>query len=143
MSDRTQYQRTYHQEYQDKRKRVDLVLTITEHRDLSLGADAAGMKLAAYVKRLAMAAHSGSGAALVPEEVTSRLDELERLIRNVANNVNQMARHSNVIEEVLDEHEVFGHILSLENALRDTIADMAALGSRPAGPSATEKEKAG
>ena len=142
MSERTEYQQKYRQDRKATHKRAYLVLTTAEHRELSRGADAAGMKLAAYVKRLAMAAHSGSGAALVPEEVTSRLDELERLIRNVANNVNQMARHSNVIEEVLDEHEVFGHILSLENALRDTIADMAALGSRPSG-SADEKEEAG
>ena len=135
MSERTDYQQKYRQERKETHKRAYLVLTNAEHRDLSRGASAAGMKLAAYVKRLAMAAHSGSAVELIPEEVTSRLDELERLIRNVANNVNQMARHSNVIEEVLDEHEVFGHILELENGLRDAIADMAAL--------ADEKENSG
>lgn len=139
MTDRTEYQRSYHQKFQAERKRVNLVLTKDEHRGLSLAASGSGMKLAAYVKRLAMAAYSQSAAELIPEEVVSRLDELERLIRNVANNVNQMARHSNVIEEVLDEHEVFGHILELENGLRAAIADMARLGAA----SAHEKENSG
>ena len=147
MSDRTQYQQAYHQDYQDKRKRINLVVTHAEHRALSAGAQAVGMKLAAYVKRLAFAAHTGSAAELIPEDVLARLDELERLIRNVANNVNQMARHSNVIEEVLDEHEVLGHILTLENGLRQAVADVAAFGlssaSSPKARAADENENSG
>jgi|AntRauTorckE5430_2_1112549.scaffolds.fasta_scaffold01120_5 cysteine sulfinate desulfinase/cysteine desulfurase-like protein len=130
MSDnRSDYQRDYQKEYQARTKRVSLVLSASEHRSVKKAAQASGVPVAAYVKRLALQAHEGQSSA--PEELTQQLADLERVIRTIANNVNQMARHSNRIAHVLDAQEVFLHIHALQSELKASIARASSgLGSR-------------
>ena len=117
---REQYQRDYRQQYRDHAKRVNLTFSLAEYRSIARSAKDAGSPVAAYVKRLALQAHEGRSAA--PEEIAEQLADLERVIRTIANNVNQMARHSNRIAHVLDEQEVFLHIASLQTELREAIS---------------------
>ncbi|WP_340263535.1 plasmid mobilization protein [Sulfitobacter pontiacus] len=117
---REQYQRDYRQQYRDHAKRVNLTFSLAEYRGIARSAKDAGSPVAAYVKRLALQAHEGRSVA--PEEIAKQLADLERVIRTIANNVNQMARHSNRIAHVLDEQEVFLHIASLQTELRETIS---------------------
>tara|TARA_R100000935_G_scaffold57366_1_gene91171 strand:+ start:4071 stop:4484 length:414 start_codon:yes stop_codon:yes gene_type:complete len=116
---REQYQRDYRQQYKDHAKRVNLTFSLSEYRAISRGAKDAGSPVAAYVKRLALEAHEGRSSA--PDEIAEQLADLERVIRTVANNVNQMARHSNRIAHVLDEQELFLHIHALQTELRNVI----------------------
>lgn len=123
MSDkRSDYQRDYQKEYQARTKRVNLVLSVSEHRGMKRAADASGEALAAYVKRRAQEAHHGQLDAAVPEELLEQLADLDRVIRTIANNVNQMARHSNQVRHVLDETQPFLYIQSLETELKKAIA---------------------
>ena len=117
---REQYQRDYRQQYRDHAKRVNLTFSLAEYRSIARSAKDAGSPVAAYVKRLALEAHEGRSAA--PEEIAEQLADLERVIRTIANNVNQMARHSNRIAHVLNEQEVFLHIASLQTELREAIS---------------------
>lgn len=121
---REQYQRDYRQQYKDQAKRVNLTFSLSEHRAVSRGAKASGLPVAAYVKRLALAAHDRR--AETPEDIAEQLADLERVIRTIANNVNQMARHSNRIAHVLDEQEVFLHIAQLQQELRRAVTRAAA-----------------
>ena len=41
----------------------------------------------------------------LPKKVHDDLREVQILIRNIANNVNQVAHHSNIIEGLIDEHD--------------------------------------
>ena len=116
---REQYQRDYRQKYKDHAKRVNLTLSLSEHRSLSRAAKNARSPVAAYVKRLALEAHDGRQSA--PDEIAEQLADLERVIRTIANNVNQMARHSHRIAHVLDEQEVFLHIAALQSELEAAI----------------------
>ena len=125
---REQYQRDYRQQYKAHAKRVNLTFSLAEHRGLSRAAKASGLPVAAYVKRLALEAHDGR--VETPDELAEQLADLERVIRTIANNVNQMARHSNRIAHVLDEQEVFLHIASLQTELRAAVA-RAATGRGP------------
>jgi len=92
---REHYQRDYRQQYKDQAKRVNLTFSLPEYRSIARGAKTSGLPVAAYVKRLALSAHDRR--AETPEELAEQLAELERVIRTIANNVNQMARHSNRI----------------------------------------------
>jgi hypothetical protein len=121
---RADYQKDYRQSYKAHAKRVNLTFALPEHRALARSAKAQGMPVAAYVKRLALDAQAGRQDA--PAELQAQLDELDRLIRTIANNVNQMARHSHRIGHVLDEQEVFLHIHALQVGLKDAIARAAA-----------------
>jgi hypothetical protein len=123
MSDkRSDYQRDYQKEYQARTKRVNLVLSAPEYRSVKKAAAHSGEALATYMKRRALEAHQGQLDAAVPEELLEQLADLDRAVRNIANNVNQMARHSNQVRHVLDETQPFLYIQSLEAELKKAIA---------------------
>jgi hypothetical protein len=117
---REQYQRDYRQQYKDHAKRVNLTFSLSEYRGIARSAKGAGIPVAAYAKRLALEAHEGRSSA--PEELAEQLADLERIVRTIANNVNQMARHSNRIAHVLDEQEVFLNIHALQSELKEAIS---------------------
>jgi len=125
--DRNEYQKNYRQEYKDHAKRVNLTFTLPEFRLISKSAKTSGLPVTAFVKRLAMQSFHQNREA--PEEIAEQLADLERVIRTIANNVNQMARHSNRIGQVLDEQEVFLHIRDLELELKDAISRAASQGN--------------
>lgn len=131
---REQYQRDYRQQYKDHAKRVNLTFSLAEYRGIARAAKDAGSPVAAYVKRLALEAHDGRSSA--PEEIAEQLADLERVIRTIANNVNQMARHSNRIAHVLDEQEVFLNIHALQSELQQAI-------SRAASEAGSSSEESG
>ncbi|MDG1430766.1 MAG: plasmid mobilization relaxosome protein MobC [Paracoccaceae bacterium] len=123
MSDkRSDYQRDYQKDYQVRTKRVNLVFSASEYRSVKKSAGASGEALATYVKRRALEAHHGQLEAAVPEELLEQLADLDRVIRTIANNVNQMAHHSNQVRHVLDETQPFLYIQSLETELKKAIA---------------------
>lgn len=128
MNERKDYQKTYRQTYKDQARRVNLTFSLPEVSGLEAAAKSSGVPLAQLVKKLALQAFEQKAGTAVPKEVEERLADLDRLVRNIANNVNQMARHSNRIEFVLDEQEVFLHLRSLEKELHKTIAGLVNLG---------------
>ena len=73
-------------------KRVSLTFSTSEYRDLEAAANQAGAKPAPHIKALAMQALRDD--VVLPEAVLDELAEASRLIRTIANNVNQMARYS-------------------------------------------------
>ncbi len=119
--DRSEYLREYRQNYKAHAKRVNLTFGLSEYRVIAHAAKAEGIPLAAFLKRLALQSLEGVGAE-APAELAEQLADLERVIRTIANNVNQMARHSNRIAHVLDEQEVFLHIAALQDELRMAVA---------------------
>ena len=127
--DRTEYLRQYRQKYRDHAKRVNLTFDLSEYRSLSRAAKTEGIPLAALVKRLALQSLPGAQAD-AHGALADELAELDRVIRTIANNVNQMARHSNRIAHVLDEQEVFLHIAALQDELKRSVARAAAMSSR-------------
>ena len=72
------------------------------------------------MKRLAL-----QNASLVSRELPpalgKQLADLDHVIRSIANNVNQMARFSHRIAQVLDEQELFLHIRALQDELKAAI----------------------
>ena len=114
------YQRAYRQKYKDQARRVNLTFALSEISAFERGAAASGQPLAQFVKGLAMQGLDKQAAPLA-SGIEERLDNLDRLVRNIANNVNQMARHSNRLEQVLDEQEVLLHLRLLEQELRKAI----------------------
>jgi len=120
--DRREYQKAYQKEYNAHKKRVNLVFSEAEYGSLSRQAKASGEGVATYVKRRALEAHHGHMEAMIPEELQAQLTELDRVIRTIANNMNQVAHHSNRVRQVLDETEPFLYIRSLEVELKKAIA---------------------
>jgi len=56
---------------------------------------------------------------LTPNAVIEELKELKYLIRNIANNVNQMAHYSNTVHALVEENEFLAEIQKLESVVKD------------------------
>lgn len=89
---RSDYQRDYRQSYKDHAKRVNLTLSLPEYRRVVKLASRSGMPAATYLKRTAFAALESRPE--LPADIAAQLVDLDRVLRTVANNVNQMARYS-------------------------------------------------
>jgi hypothetical protein len=109
----------YNREYQERTHRIAVTLTPTEYRELTKRAQAEGVKTTTLVKNMAMAYHQGQ--AVVPEAVQSELQELRFLLRNVANNINQIAHHSNIIHRLVDENGLLLEIQKMETTIHDFV----------------------
>ncbi len=53
-------------------------------------------------------------ALYVPADVSDQLTQLKFLIRNVANNLNQIAHHTNTVKQAADKGQVFAWLKQLE-----------------------------
>ena len=122
MPDRSAYQIAYAESYGSRAKRVNLTFGLYECADLERAAKRCEVPLSAYVKSCALQGHNGQVDA--PENVLKQLADLSLVVRTIANNVNQMARHSNTIGQVLDEHEVFARIQELQSAYETALRDV-------------------
>lgn len=113
---RKQYQARYRKSYRQRTRRVSVSLSLAEYARLERAAAQFSERATTHLKRRAFA-HLDD-AVLVPPELGERLQDLVFLIRNIATNVNQMARHSNEIQAVLDAKAPFHEVARLEAALR-------------------------
>lgn len=128
--DRSTYQKSYRENYKDQAKRVNLTFSLREFSSISRAAASSGIATATYVKRCALEAHHHKSASL-PEEVLEQLEDLRRMVRIMGNNMNQMAKHSNRVKEVLNATEPFVHLQTLEGELKAAIAKLHQLGEDP------------
>ena len=57
------------------------------------------------------------------DEVNAKLDGVSLLIRNIANNVNQISKHSNEIKQLVDYNNLLGHIKGLDDLIKNSIRE--------------------
>lgn len=60
--------------------------------------------------------------AFMPLAIEKELQTFVRLVRNVANNLNQLSHHANTIKRVLYEDAVFAELRRLEKHVKDYTA---------------------
>lgn len=109
----------YNREYQERTHRIAVTLTPAEYRELTKRAQAEGVKTTTLIKNMALAYHQGQ--AVMPEAVQGELQELRFLLRNVANNINQIAHHSNIIHRLVDENGLLLEIQKMETTIHDFV----------------------
>jgi len=111
-SNSPEYQKQYRRKHAARRKEISVGLPVELHREFSAYARKHGMSLAGLMRESTDLQIRGS--QLKSSDVASELKELRFLIANIANNVNQMARHSNRVKEVTDENALFGRLQELD-----------------------------
>ena len=114
-SDRSDYQKGYRQQYKQRMKRVSLTLSLPEHRALT---KAAGMaSVASYAKQLVLAGLHQQ--AVIPDSLEDELSTLRFAVRNIANNVNQMAHYSHTVRSMTlaEENNLLQHLKQLDDAV--------------------------
>ena len=112
---RREYQKKYRQEYKQKTTRVHLTLSKQEHRDFLREAKSQDIKLTSLVKKLALAGLHNQ--AHIPSSLKKELQTLNFAIHNIANNINQIAHHSNTIHNMTtsDDNNLLSHIKQLQD----------------------------
>jgi hypothetical protein len=109
----------YNKEYSQRTNRVSLTFTNAEYAELEKRAKAENVKPTTLVKNMALAYHQQS--PIIPETIKEELQELRFLIRNVANNINQIAHHSNTIQRLADENGLLLEIQKMEKTINDFV----------------------
>lgn len=104
-----EYQKQYHKNY-DKH-RVNLALSKTEYASFCEVAEKEGLKVATVVRNMALAFLQSR--PYVNMELEEKLKEHNFLVRNIANNINQIAHRVNM-GQVVDVHEVLAYIKQLD-----------------------------
>lgn len=110
----------YNQEYSQRTARVSVTFSKSEYSEIEKRAKAEGVKPTTLVKNMALAYHQK--IQIMPEPIKEELQELRFLIRNVANNINQIAHHSNTIQRLVDENGLLLEIQKMEKTINDFVA---------------------
>lgn len=113
------YQRAYRREYRRQKKRISITVSHAEYDALASAALQEQKKVTTLVREYALT--SLADIPRMPREIRAELRELSLLVRNIANNVNQIARHSNRIHELVsdDEHNLLLYLKALEEHVRE------------------------
>ena len=116
----SEQRKAYLQSYQANTHRVAITLTSTEYAELEKRAKAEGVKPTTLVKNMAIAYHQGQ--AITPEPILKELQELRFLLRNSANNINQIAHHSNTVGRLVDENGFLDEVRKMETTINEFVA---------------------
>lgn len=116
-----QYQREYRQRTKRQYKDVSVRLPVVDYRELKSYGQANGMRLATVLREGALAQIRGTN--LRSSGVEEQLKELRFLLSTIANNVNQMAHHSNVVRHVVDEGGALTKLKELEALIEGFVDD--------------------
>ncbi|MBR8842401.1 hypothetical protein CWB96_03840 [Pseudoalteromonas citrea] len=111
------YQKQYMAEFRKHHKRVELNFTLAEYRDFKKAAQQEKLTVSQTVKNMAMAYQQQH--YFIPAELKEKLDTLHFLIRNVANNINQIAHRSNTLQVMVHENELLMELKKLEDLVTE------------------------
>ena len=115
MPERKEYHKKYKEEYKKQNKYVNISVPLEMYHLLEKIAVVEDTKVSTLMRKIAI--DYLANKPTLPKEIHDDLIEVKRLIRNIANNVNQVAHHSNIIQGMIDEHNLLEHIKKLDETV--------------------------
>ena len=115
--DRSAYMRSYRAAYRKRAKIVKVTLPMADYARLKTTAKAEGKKPATLAREYLVT--SLNREARIPSGIQAELNAFRYLVRNISNNINQLAHHSNTIKHVVDERGLFRWLKALEGRVVD------------------------
>ncbi len=109
----------YLKEYSKKVKRVSVTLTLKEYKILEREAKKYNLRPTTFLKKAFFSCLENK--KLLTKVQEDELKEFVRIIRSIGNNINQMAKHSNIFRAVLNRNRVFKQLEELEREVIDFI----------------------
>jgi len=113
--------RDYWREYNQRKKRIKCTLEVSQYQSLKKYAKQAGMKPATFLRAAVLAYMKQR--QIMPKNITDHLPSLISFIRNIANNLNQIARHTNTLKKttIYDLLKARNNVLAFENKILNFI----------------------
>ena len=116
-SNTAEYQREYRKRNAKRRKEITVGMPVGQYRDFLAFAKKNELSLSALMREATAVQIRGS--QIKTHAIENELKELRFLVANIANNVNQMARHSNTVKHVADDNAVFQRLSELDQLIVD------------------------
>jgi len=104
--------RAYEKDYWQKHRQITVTVPLAKYNKLKKRADTGGRKVGQQM--LAQSDSYEQGDYLPPKIVEGRLQEISLLLRNIANNINQIAKHSNTFRRVIGQKQIIQMLQRLE-----------------------------
>ena len=114
--DRPRYMKAYRSAYKARAKVIKVALDNELFAELAKRAKVEHMTPTGLVR--ALVASGLSGDPRVPATIADELRMLERLVRSIANNLNQLAHHANTVRRVIDVPAIFQELKRLDASIR-------------------------
>lgn len=111
------YHKEYRKDYDKKTKYVTVSIPISEYEELEKQAKKEGVKVSTLLKNMALAYMQTK--TLTPKAIEDRLSEFIFLMRNIANNINQIARNSNLLKHLVEENGLLMELKNMENLVKE------------------------
>jgi len=105
--------------YKEIRKRVNVSFSFAEYERIQSLSDSLNTKPATLVRKLTLATMHGD--RVQSPNIEEELKGLTFLLRNFASNLNQIARHSNRVQHVIDENETLDLLRKFELTLKESV----------------------
>lgn len=119
MKDRKKYYQKYNKEVRTKLKDVHIYLTPEEYDFFERVAEKQEIKVSKLIKTMALS--QAEKTFYLPKEIQEELTKFVFLVRNIANNVNQIARHSNTVKTLVDENGLLSYLKKLETTVKNYV----------------------
>lgn len=116
-----EYQKAYRDETKNARKVVSVSMSADELREIQQYAKTHTSSVSALLRVAVL--NQCRGSQLHSPSVANELKGLRFLMANIANNMNQLAHHSNRLGVVVDENNVLQNLADFERLLEDFVAE--------------------
>jgi len=112
-----EYFKNYREEYKKKVKYVNVAVPVSMYSELEKLSELEQTKPSVLLRNMALAYMQQK--TFVPKKIESELKEFTFLMRTVANNINQIAHHSNIVKHMVDENGLLMEIKRLEDTVNE------------------------
>lgn len=109
----------YLDDYIDKRKRINISLSADEYSKISYLADLNNSKPTSFITQLVQ--HHLNKSPFISSQLQDEIKDMKFLLRNVANNINQIAHRSNTLKVMVDERDLLMELKKLEDGIASFI----------------------
>jgi len=105
----------YLDDYVDQRKRINISLSANEFSKISYLADLNNTKPTSFITQLVQ--HHLNKSPFISSQLQGEIKEIKFLLRNVANNINQIAHRSNTLKVMVYERDLLMELKKLEDGI--------------------------
>lgn len=116
-----EYLKEYRKRYKKRVKRITLTLNLKEYQELEKEAKNENISINQLSKKMIFAYKNQS--FLLPKNLNENLREFIFLVRNIANNINQIAKQSNSLKLAFNIPKIFKNLQDLEEQVKKFVSN--------------------
>jgi hypothetical protein len=115
----TEERAKYLKDYDSKRKRVALSFTYKEYEELQKFSKSYGENPTTFLQKLYFS--SRDNRKILTQDTSQELKRLNLLIRNIANNINQIATKNNILASVFNVQRAKEYLKELDKVINNFV----------------------